>query len=275
MESEQRQSYTGLIPEDRVTEIDNRMLCPNVALDMNLYLESGHYYTLYIPKGTLMDKGKLGNIYNSYKPVYLFILNEDQLVFDNYVIMNLETKLRNSGFTLEEKMEHLHFVGQKIVADIFSNPDSLEYLGYANMLVPLMLDFIEEHPRKCWDLIKLHKSRNYLWSHMVNVSFLLMAFARFNGIKERKKLVDIGVGGLLHDIGKAEFSDKLLQKDKIQKVVVYGLATDYCVKATALDAMEAGYEVDLILDLCRGVSPDTTDAAIEEMEAKGVTIVRS
>ena len=81
--------------------------------------------------------------------------------------------------------------------------------------------------------------------------------------------------GFADDGGVKTELDKLLQKDKIQKVVVYGLATDYCVKATALDAMEAGYEVDLILDLCRGVSPDTTDAAIEEMEAKGVTIVRS
>jgi|GEM_PF-4467047 len=214
METEQRQSYTGLIPEDRVMEIDNRMFCPNVALDMNIYLESGHYYTLYIPKGTVMDKGKLGHIYNSYKPVYLFILKEDKPVFDNYVIMNLAAKLNNSGFNVEEKMEHLHYVGQKIVEDIFSNPESMVYMGYANMLVPLMLDFLEEYPGKCWELVRKYKSKNYLWSHMVNVSFLLMSFARFTGIRERKKLVDIGVGGLLHDIGKSAFPEKLLFKEK-------------------------------------------------------------
>jgi nicotinamidase/pyrazinamidase len=56
--------------------------------------------------------------------------------------------------------------------------------------------------------------------------------------------------------------------------MVFGLATDFCVKATALDAIEAGYEVDLIVDLCRGVSPDTTAEALEELETKGVNIIR-
>ena len=73
---------------------------------------------------------------------------------------------------------------------------------------------------------------------------------------------------------KTELNSRL-QKDGIQKVIVYGLATDYCVTATALDAIEAGYEVDLIVDLCRGVSPDTTASALEEMEAKGVNIIRN
>ncbi len=81
--------------------------------------------------------------------------------------------------------------------------------------------------------------------------------------------------GFADDGGVNTELDKLLQEDKIQKVVVYGLATDYCVRATALDAIGAGYEVDLILDLCRGVSPDTTAEAIEEMKARGVNIVRN
>jgi len=80
--------------------------------------------------------------------------------------------------------------------------------------------------------------------------------------------------GFADDGGHKTDLDDLLQKDGIKKVIVYGLATDYCVKATALDALSAGYKVDLIMDLCRGVSPDTTAAAIEEMKAEGVTIVR-
>ena len=79
--------------------------------------------------------------------------------------------------------------------------------------------------------------------------------------------------GFADDGGHKTDLDNCLQKDGIQKVIVYGLATDYCVKATALDAVNAGYEVDLIIDLCRGVSPDTTASALEEMEAKGVNII--
>ena len=79
--------------------------------------------------------------------------------------------------------------------------------------------------------------------------------------------------GFADDGGHKTDLDHLLQMDGIKKVMVYGLATDYCVKATALDAIEAGYQVGLILDLCRGVSPETTASALEEMEAKGVNII--
>ena len=70
-----------------------------------------------------------------------------------------------------------------------------------------------------------------------------------------------------------ELNDRL-QKDGIKQVIVYGLATDYCVKATALDAIAAGYEVDLIAELCRGISPDTTASSLEEMKDRGVNIIR-
>jgi nicotinamidase-related amidase len=40
-----------------------------------------------------------------------------------------------------------------------------------------------------------------------------------------------------------------------------------------LDACKAGYQVELILDLCRGVSPETTESAIKEMKGKGVNVV--
>jgi nicotinamidase-related amidase len=42
-----------------------------------------------------------------------------------------------------------------------------------------------------------------------------------------------------------------------------------------LDARKAGYPVLLILDLCRGVSPETTESAIKEMKGEGVVVVTS
>ena len=79
--------------------------------------------------------------------------------------------------------------------------------------------------------------------------------------------------GFADDGGHKTELGNLLHKDGIKKVLVYGLATDYCVKATALDAIAAGYRVDLILDLCRGVSLETTKSALEEMKARGVAII--
>jgi nicotinamidase/pyrazinamidase len=77
----------------------------------------------------------------------------------------------------------------------------------------------------------------------------------------------------MDDGGKKTDMDKILKKEKINKVVVYGIATDYCVKATALDAVAAGYKVIMIKNLSRGVAPDTSQKAIEEMKAKGIVVL--
>ena len=51
---------------------------------------------------------------------------------------------------------------------------------------------------------------------------------------------------------------------------VAGIATDYCVRASVLDAVTAGLKVRLLTDLVAGVAPDTSAAALDEMRAAGV-----
>lgn len=68
-----------------------------------------------------------------------------------------------------------------------------------------------------------------------------------------------------------------LRGKNIARIFVCGLATDYCVKATALDGVKAGFEVALLEDLVRGVDvpPGSAQQAIDEMRAAGVRVCRS
>jgi nicotinamidase/pyrazinamidase len=65
----------------------------------------------------------------------------------------------------------------------------------------------------------------------------------------------------------------LLRERDIESVDVVGLATDHCVRATALDAVRLGLEVRVLIPLCAGVAPGTTAAALAEMRAAGVEII--
>jgi nicotinamidase/pyrazinamidase len=58
----------------------------------------------------------------------------------------------------------------------------------------------------------------------------------------------------------------------VTQVDVAGIATDYCVYATATDAAKAGYATTVLLSLTAGVDPETTAAAIERLRAEGVTL---
>ena len=68
-----------------------------------------------------------------------------------------------------------------------------------------------------------------------------------------------------------------LQERGVTEVYVCGLATDYCVRATALDAVGLGFATRLIEDASRGVElrPGDVARAIEAMKAAGVRVVRS
>jgi nicotinamidase/pyrazinamidase len=67
----------------------------------------------------------------------------------------------------------------------------------------------------------------------------------------------------------------LLRDEGIEKLVVGGLATDYCVLNSVLEGLEAGFEVDVIADAIRAVevSPGDGERAVERMKAAGARFV--
>ena len=68
-----------------------------------------------------------------------------------------------------------------------------------------------------------------------------------------------------------------LREKGVSEVYLLGLATDYCVKFSALDAVECGFKVHLIKDGCRGIDLQVGDVerAMEDMRAAGAEIVTS
>ena len=66
----------------------------------------------------------------------------------------------------------------------------------------------------------------------------------------------------------------LLQQKKVRHLYVMGLATDYCVKASALDGLTAAFQVTVVRDGIRAVNlqPQDGDQALDEMRAAGAAI---
>jgi nicotinamidase/pyrazinamidase len=62
---------------------------------------------------------------------------------------------------------------------------------------------------------------------------------------------------------------RLLQEHGIDAVTIAGLATDLCVRASALDALGHGYTVEVVADASRGVDPEASARALEEIRDRG------
>jgi nicotinamidase/pyrazinamidase len=143
--------------------------------------------------------------------------------------------------------------------------------------------FAANHPgRRVGDMIELNGLRQILWPvHCVQGA----PGAEFHPALETGRIVrvfrkgtDAGVDSYsgFFDNGrrKATGMGEFLADQGVSEVAVCGLATDYCVKFTALDARSLGFRTTVILEACRGVDLDRGDveAALREMLGAGVEL---
>ncbi len=143
------------------------------------------------------------------------------------------------------------------------------------------VSFFTNHPgKKAFDVIKVGSKDQVLWPpHCVQGTEgakvlvdndLFLAIVK----KGQDKNFD-SYSGFQDDGGAKTEMERILKARGIERLIIYGIATDYCVKATALDAVAAGFKVTVVEELCRGVAPETTSRALEEMKAKGITVLKS
>jgi nicotinamidase/pyrazinamidase len=187
------------------------------------------------------------------------------------------TKFKNGSLAVEGTDE-------AYIKTVQENTKKLKSLGYPIYATQDWhpknhASFFTNHPgKKAFDVIKLHGKDQVLWPpHCVQNTpgaEILLDKTLFKAVV--KKGMDPqydSYSGFQDDGGKKTEMDRILKKDGIKKVIVYGIATDYCVRATAFDAVAAGYKVIMIKNLSRGVAPDTSQKAIDEMKSKGVVIL--
>ena len=140
------------------------------------------------------------------------------------------------------------------------------------------ISFCTSHPGKqAFDVIRINGRTQVLWPpHCVQNTEnakVLLGQELFQAIvkKGKDKRFD-SYSGFKDDGGATTEMDELLKRLKIRELIIYGIATDYCVKATAIDAADAGYKVTVIEGLCRGVDPQTTAVALQEMKERGINL---
>ena len=135
------------------------------------------------------------------------------------------------------------------------------------------------------DMIELGGLQQVLWpDHCVQGS----RGAQFHPVLDRARVTKVFRKGTDKEIDSySTFFDnahrkstglgEYLQEQKVTDVYLLGLATDYCVKYSALDAVKLGFKTHVVIDGCRGVElkPGDTKSAIEEMQRAGVKIVTS
>ena len=98
----------------------------------------------------------------------------------------------------------------------------------------------------------------------------------YKGVDANKEAYSAFDGGIVGNVVSQNTTvADFLKQSNITMVYITGIATDYCVKATALDAVANGFTTYVVTDACRGVAEQTSAEAVAEMLAAGVKFVRS
>lgn len=144
--------------------------------------------------------------------------------------------------------------------------------------------FASEHPGKTpGEVVDLHGIAQVLWpDHCVQdspgVRFAPGLDAhRLRALvaKGKNPRIDSYSGFFDNDQRTATGLHDVLQSLGVDALRVMGIATDYCVRATVLDALRLGYRVEVLTEGCRAVDLQPGDGAraLEEMQAAGATLV--
>ena len=145
---------------------------------------------------------------------------------------------------------------------------------------PDHISFAVNHPGKeVFDVVKVDGRTQVLWpphcvqgtenARILVDNDLLSAVVR-KGTDARFE----SYSAFRDDGGSSTGMDELLREHGVTALVIYGIATDYCVKATAIDAARAGFTVIVVESLCRGVAVETTAQALKQMEEAGINVAR-
>lgn len=146
--------------------------------------------------------------------------------------------------------------------------------------------FAANHPgRRPGDAVALGGVVQVLWpTHCVQDTWgadfpdnLDTGWIRHVVVKGTDPMIDSYSGFFDNGHRRATDLGDFLEGNDVETLYILGLATDYCVKATALDARGLGFETYLITDGCRGVNlrPDDSDRALEEMRSHQVNLIQS
>jgi nicotinamidase/pyrazinamidase len=140
------------------------------------------------------------------------------------------------------------------------------------------LSFYTNHPgQKAFDRVLLGGREQVLWPpHCVQATpgvDILVPAESIDVTVSKGTRKDFDSYSAFRDDGGLETGLKdLLHEMKAQSVIVYGLATDYCIRATVLHALEERYPTTVRADLCRGITPEGARSALEEMRVRGAII---
>jgi putative nucleotidyltransferase with HDIG domain len=142
----------------------------------------------------------------------LYVNDEAREKYQKYIEDNLGTILVDKAIRPEKKAGILYDTSKSLMKVVLDNPTYGENIKRSKGLVANTVGYILRGQEAFHNLVKISSFDYYTYTHSVNVCTFAIAFAQQLGRKDEQYLYDLGIGALLHDIGKSKISERILNK---------------------------------------------------------------
>ena len=142
----------------------------------------------------------------------LYIRKESVKSFEEFLEDSVSDIITDATIPIEQKSQIIYDCSKNIIKDVFEDPRSGKNIGRTKKITNNIIDFILQNENSVLNLLHLGSHDYYTFTHCVNVSVFAVGLWLMIGKGREQELRDFAFGCILHDVGKAEISEKILRK---------------------------------------------------------------
>lgn len=191
--------------------VDLEFITVDSICDHDLYLKIDGAFVLYraarLPF-TTQDKERLAASKN--KIIYIYCESEKDV--RRFYEANLSNIIESPKITTEKKADVLYKCATGITSEIFEHPEDQATIGRTKEVVNNTIRLLAKGSDAFLQMLSISSHDYYTYTHCVNVMTFSIGVLSALGVKDAKALKEVGVGALLHDVGKARVPLQILNK---------------------------------------------------------------
>lgn len=185
---------------------------PGDILEDDLYFLYQGQYVLYKMRD-LSWKEEDRDRLSEFRIFDLYVKLPDVKAHHDILEKNLSRILESPIVSAKEKAEILHQTSTNLVEDLYEKPLSSDNFKRSVKSVQRSIDFLSQNDENLMTLMKLATKDFSEYSHAWHTAIYSIAVGRKMGIKMFNQVSELGIGALLHDIGKTKIDSKILKKE--------------------------------------------------------------
>jgi len=200
------------------TEVDHKFIPVQLesirvdsVLNFDLYININRNLVLYRSADLpFTERTRQKLLENKVDRVY--ITSESRTKYQRYIERNLSKIITDPQINEIKKASILYETSTNLVKDVLSKPTYGDNIKRSKELVSNTVNYILKGQEAFHSLMKITSFDYYTYTHSVNVCTFSIALAQQMGFNEQEFLFELGVGALLHDVGKSKISQRILNK---------------------------------------------------------------